>query len=151
MINNRLNTFKNISDNAETQHAEAIRVLLEKYGIEDPSTGERHTYTSSELQALYNQLLNIALGSDDLAALRVGALVEESDIEDINTEKAQVSADHQDIISTCENLLCGSRNHLRAFAKRIESITGNDYQTQIPALASEVDEILNTNQEQCTQ
>ena len=148
---NRLNTFKNISDNAETQHAEAIRVLLEKYGIEDPSTGERHTYTSSELQALYNQLLNIALGSDDLAALRVGALVEESDIEDINTEKAQVSADHQDIISTYENLLCGSRNHLRAFAKRIESITGNDYQTQIPALASEVDEILDTNQEQCTQ
>lgn len=147
---NRLNTFKNISDNAETQHAEAIRVLLEKYGIEDPSTGEHNTYTSAELQALYNQLLNIALGSDDLAALRVGALVEETDIEDINTELAQVSVEHQDIITTYENLLCGSRNHLRSFVKQIENLTGTDYVIQIPALESEVLAILTTNQEQCT-
>jgi len=147
---NRLNTFKNISDNAETQHAEAIRVLLEKYGIEDPSTGEHNTYTSAELQALYNQLLNIALGSDDLAALRVGALVEETDIEDINTELALVSVEHQDIITTYENLLCGSRNHLRSFVKQIENLTGTDYVIQIPALESEVLAILTTNQEQCT-
>ncbi|KAG1661942.1 hypothetical protein GQR58_021216 [Nymphon striatum] len=125
-----------------------MRLLLEKYGIEDPSTGERNTYTNPELQALYDQLLNIALGSDDLAALRVGALVEESDIEDIQTEISQVSAEHQDIISTYENLLCGSRNHLRAFAGRIESITGEDYQTQLPVMADEVDEILNSSQEQ---
>ncbi len=149
--NNRLKTFKNISDNSETKHAEAIRVLLEKYGIDDPSTGQRNTYTSAELQALYDQLLNIAVGSDDLAALRVGALVEETDIEDINAEIAQVSLEHQDIIATYENLLCGSRNHLRAFVKQIENLTGTNYVIQIPALESVVLDILNTNQEQCTQ
>ena len=49
---NRLTTFKNISDNAETQHAEAIRLLLVKYGIADPSTGIHNTYTDAELQHL---------------------------------------------------------------------------------------------------
>jgi hypothetical protein len=146
---NRLTTFKNISDNAETKHAEAIRVLLETYSINDPSTGIHNTYTDIELQDLYNSLLNIAVGSDDLAALRVGALVEETDIRDINTHKDNVSAEHTDIISTYDNLLCGSRNHLRAFAGQIELLTGNTYETQVPALDAEVRDILNTPQERC--
>jgi len=145
-----LEVFKNISNNGETSHAEAIRQLLVDYDIDDPSTGQRNTYTDPELQSLYDQLLNIALGSDDLAALRVGALVEESDIEDINFHKNLVSAEHQDIIQAYENLLCGSRNHLRSFAKNIENITGNTYQTQIPALDSEVRAILSSASEQCT-
>ncbi len=145
----RLTTFKNISDNAETKHAEAIRVLLDRYEISDPSTGLHNTYTDSDLQDLYDLLLNNAIGSDDLAALRVGALVEETDISDINTHKANVSLEHTDIISTYDNLLCGSRNHLRSFAKQIESITGSAYVTQVPALDAEVRAILASNQEQC--
>jgi hypothetical protein len=145
----RLNTFKNISDNAETKHAEAIRVLLETYGIDDPSTGSRNTYTDDDLQNLYNQLLNIAVGSDDLAALRVGALVEETDIRDINTHKSHVSIEHQDIISTYDNLLCGSRNHLRAFVKQITNITGQPYVTQVPSLDAEVTAILSSDNERC--
>ena len=147
----RLKTFKNISEKAETQHAEAMRQLLEKYDIEDPSTGVHNTYNNDELQDLYNNLLNIALGSDDLAALRVGALVEESDIQDINEQKSLVSLEHQDIISTYANLLCGSRNHLRSFAKQIENRTGQPYQTQVPELDSEVRAILNSPSEQCGQ
>ena len=50
---NRLTTFKNIPQNAETQHAEAMRLLLEKYDIEDPSTGVHSTYTDVELQNVY--------------------------------------------------------------------------------------------------
>jgi len=146
---NRLKTFKNISDKAESKHAEAMRVLLEKYNIEDPSTGQHDTYKDTHLQNLYNNLLNVAVGSDDLAALRVGALVEETDISDINAHKANVSADHQDIISSYESLLCGSRNHLRAFAGKIEDITGETYQTQVLALDTEVRAILSTDQERC--
>jgi len=144
-----LTTFKNISVNAETQHAEAMRLLLEKYGIEDPSTGVNNTYTDAELQNLYNQLLNIALGSDDLAALHVGALVEETDIQDINERKAEVAAENTDIISAYDNLLCGSRNHLRAFAKQIESLSGKSYVTQVPTLDTEVQQILGSAQERC--
>ena len=145
----RLTVFKNISDNAETQHAIAVLALLDMYGIEDPSTGVHNTYTSAEIQALYNQLLNVAVGSDDIAALKVGALVEETDIRDINAVKAEVSANHTEIISTYENLLCGSRNHLRAFAKQIESRTGQSYVTQVPEMDTEVQSILNSSQEPC--
>jgi len=145
----RLNVFKNISDNAETQHAEAMRVLLETYGLEDPSTGEHNTYTNTDLQALYDTLLNIAIGSDDLATLRVGALVEETDIRDILSDKAQVASEHKDIIDTYNNLLCGSRNHLRAFVKQIENKTGSTYVTQVPELDAEVQAILNSDQEKC--
>ena len=145
----RLNTFQNISVNAETKHAEAIRVLLERYDIDDPSTGVHNTYKDQELQDLYDQLFNIAIGSDDLAALRVGALVEETDIRDINSYKAMVSDEKQDIIDTYDNLLCGSRNHLRAFVGQIEDITGSTYVVQVPALYDEVQEILNTSRERC--
>ncbi len=119
----RLTVFKNISDNAETEHAEAIRVLLEAYAINDPSTGLRNTYNDPELQALYDQLYTGAIAGDDLAALKVGALVEETDIQDINQQKSLVLDEHQDIIATYDNLLCGSRNHLRAFAAKITNIT----------------------------
>ncbi|MEE9493753.1 MAG: DUF2202 domain-containing protein [Gammaproteobacteria bacterium] len=149
--NSELQIFKNISDNAETKHAKAIRQLLKKYDIEDPSTGERNAYTDPELQYLYDQLFSIAIGSDDLAALRVGALVEETDIGDIKMHIDNVSSEHQDIISTYENLLCGSRNHLRAFAGQIENITGETYVTQVVELDSEVRAILSSNNERCGQ
>ena len=144
-----LNVFKNISEKAETKHAEAMRVLLETYGVDDPSTGVHNTFNDEELQHLYNDLFNIAIGSDNLAALKVGALVEETDIADINEKKSQVSEEHQDIISTYENLLCGSRNHLRSFAKNIENETGQPYETQVPELDSEVRAILSGEQEKC--
>ena len=146
-----LNVFRNISNNAETRHAEAIRILLDTYNLDDPSTGSRNTYTDPDLQALYTDLLNIGLGSDDLAALRVGALVEETDIRDINAHKDNVSTKHQDIISTYDNLLCGSRNHLRAFAAQIESRSGSPYQTQVPELDAEVRAILGSDKETCGQ
>lgn len=146
---NRLKIFKNISDNAETKHAAAMLVLLNTYGIEDPSTGEHNTYTNPELQNLYNQLFSDAIGSDDLAALRVGALVEETDIQDIATDMTQTSNDHQDILTTYENLLCGSKNHLRSFVKQIENLTGTDYVIQVPGIADVINNVLSTPQEQC--
>ncbi|MCF6190786.1 MAG: DUF2202 domain-containing protein [Cocleimonas sp.] len=145
----RLNTFKNISDNAETKHAEAILTLLNNYGIDDPSTGRRDTYKDQDLQDLYDDLMNNAVGSDDVAALRVGAYVEETDIRDINTHKLHVSAEHQDIIATYDRLLCGSRNHLRAFAGQIENRTRSPYITQVPELAAEVSAILGSSKERC--
>jgi len=147
----RLNVFKNISDNAETKHAAAMLTLLNNYGIADPSTGQRNTYTNSELQDLYNQLLSDAIGSDDLAALRVGALVEETDIQDIVNDMTLISPQHQDILATYDNLLCGSRNHLRSFVKQIENTTGQPYQIQVPAIHSVIQEIVNSDQEQCGQ
>jgi len=144
-----LTIFKNISDNAESKHADKMKQLMDDYDVADPSTGERDTYTDQELQDLYDHLLNLGIGSDELAALRVGAFVEETDIRDINTHISHVSTEHTDIISSYESLLCGSRNHLRSFAKQIEDRTGSTYVTQVPELDTEVRAILSSDKERC--
>lgn len=152
IFNNKgLSVFQTISQKSETQHAAQILVLLNTYTVADPSTGSPNTYTNLELQTLYNTLLAAATGatSTNLSALMTGALVEEVDISDINIRKAQVLPAHQMIIATYDNLLCGSRNHLRAFVAQIELLTGQPYVIQVPALAAEVNAILNGTQEQC--
>ncbi|MDQ7003564.1 MAG: DUF2202 domain-containing protein [Ghiorsea sp.] len=146
-----LTIFQNISLNSEVGHAQKMLDLLNTYGEADPSTGNTTTYTNTGLQALYDQLIGTATGgaTTDLNALMVGALVEEVDIEDINAKKAQVQPAHALIIQTYDNLLCGSRNHLRSFVAQIESTTGTTYTPQIPALAAEVAAILAGAQEKC--
>ncbi len=152
IFNNKgLTVFQTISTNSETVHAQKMLDLLNTYSEADPSTGIANTYTDPALQTLSDQLINTATGvtSTDLDALMVGALVEEVDIEDINKEKALVQPAHALIIQTYDNLLCGSRNHLRSFVAEIEAITGTAYVPQVPALATEVNAILAGGQEQC--
>jgi len=104
--------FDNISQ-SETTHTETILALLEKYGVADPAAGKAPgEFEDPELQALYDTL--IAAGRVSLIeGLKVGALIEETDIRDI-TEKKQVT-DEADILRVYDSLMCGSRNHLRAF------------------------------------
>jgi hypothetical protein len=98
------------------------------------------------LQQLHDDLL--ALGeASAIGALQVGGLIEEVDMRDIVAaiERSQ----HTDIDNAYLNLLCGSRNHLRAFAGQIELRTGLPYEAQLLPQA-EVDAILATDQEACT-
>jgi hypothetical protein len=62
-------------------------------------------------------------------ALRVAALVEETDILDLQARLAQT--DQADIARVYQNLLLASGMHLRAFALQIERQTGSEYE---PAL-----------------
>ena len=57
-------------------------------------------------------------------ALAVGCLIEEKDIQDINDKKALV-IDEPDIVQVYDHLLCGSRNHLRAFNRTLENQGGS--------------------------
>ncbi len=66
-------------------------------------------------------------------SLYVGGAVEETDILDLEKMINGTDSDHTDIIATYENLLCGSRNHLRAFVRQIE-MNGEAY---VPFLMSE--------------
>ncbi len=106
------NTFDNIAE-SETAHTEAVLALLTKYGIDDPAAGKpAGVFEDPELQHMYDTL--VASGSASLIeGLRVGALIEETDIVDIEERKAVT--DEADILSVYDSLLCGSRNHLRAF------------------------------------
>ncbi|MBN2556641.1 MAG: DUF2202 domain-containing protein [Anaerolineales bacterium] len=121
-----LNIFNNIAS-AEETHTDAVRVLLDQYGLDDPMTTDaRGVFVNAELQALYDQL--VAQGSQSLVdALRVGAAIEEIDILDLEDNLAQT--ENADIQMVYGNLLRGSRNHLRSFVRQIENRSGA-YQPQ---------------------
>ena len=98
---------------SETQHASAVAVLLDRYGIADPAASHvAGTFSDPALQALYDKLL--ARGTASLgAAADVGLAVETQDIADLQARLQIVRA--ADVQTVFESLLAGSQNHLRAF------------------------------------
>ena len=136
--------FNNIAS-SEQSHTDAILALLVKYGVPDPAAGNAAgVFTDPTLQTLYNTL--IAQGAaNNVEALKVGALIEETDIRDINAKKAVT--DNPDILLVYDNLLCGSRNHLRAFNARLLAL-GVTYVPQV-ITQPEWDAIANTPSETC--
>jgi hypothetical protein len=112
--------FQNISQSEQT-HTEAVKALLERYGLADPASATAGVFTNPELQALYTDL--VARGSQSLEeALRVGVDIEELDILDLQTRLGQT--DNADIQQVFNNLLQGSNNHLRAFNRTLSNQTG---------------------------
>lgn len=109
--------FSNIAA-SEATHMEAMGDLLERYDIADPiTTDTRGVFTNPNLQQLYTDL--VAKGSVSAAeAFKVGALIEDLDINDL--ENLLATTDKADIRLVYENLQKGSRNHLRAFTRQIE-------------------------------
>lgn len=119
-------TFQNIAA-SEQVHMDAVKTLLDRYGLTDPAVAQAGVFTNPDLQALYDQL--IARGSQSLAeALKVGAAVEEIDILDL--EKRLTQIDNMDIQQMFNNLLNGSKNHLRAFSSALKAQTGETYSPQ---------------------
>lgn len=118
--------FGNIAQ-SEQQHMDKVKLFLDAYRIDDPAQEEPGKFTDEILQTLYDDL--IAQGSvSELEAFKVGALVEEVDIQDLdvaieNTEIAELKAMYT-------NLRDASYKHLRAFTKKIIAIDGS-YTAQI--------------------
>lgn len=121
-----LPVFKNISASEQT-HSDAVKRLLDRYGLEDPAAGNAvGEFTNPTLQSLYDQL--VAQGSLSIAdALKVGAAIEEIDILDLQQRIAQ--ADKADIVRLYTNLMKGSENHLRAFVSNLK-VRGETYEPQ---------------------
>lgn len=140
--------FANIA-RSEQLHMDAMLKMLDKYELDDPAAeavpGEFENPILSDLYA------NLVSGSEEnapvlnepssggkvspLTGLYVGAWIEERDMIDIlhaidNTSKA-------DIVGVYTNLLCGSREHLRAFVK---SIGADGYTPQLLYFAAETDD-----------
>jgi hypothetical protein len=123
--------FGNIATSEQT-HTESIRQLLLRYNLTDPAaTTAAGVFQNATLQALYTQL--VAAGTVSYVdGLKVGAAIEELDMIDINTALLQV--DNQDIRLVYDNLLKGSRNHLRSFVKTLAN-QGITYVPQYMAVA----------------
>lgn len=138
----QVNIFNNISSSEQT-HTDAVLNLLSKYNLPDPvNNNPPGIFTNSLLQNLYNQL--IQQGSLNLnEGLKVGATIEDLDIFDLKTALTKI--DNQDIRLVYENLMKGSRNHLRSFYSNILS-NGGTYLPQYIS-QSEFDAIINSPME----
>lgn len=118
--------FTNISESEQT-HTDTVKFLLDKYGVDDPVVDDAvGVFASEEMQELYDSL--VVKGETSLTeALTVGAIVEDLDISDL--EKLLAQTDNEDIQIAYQNLMKGSRNHLRAFTRQLER-NGEDYSPQ---------------------
>jgi hypothetical protein len=129
--------FANISK-AEQQHMDQIKSLLDRYELPDPASEEVGVFTNTDLQDLYDRLVERGRTSQ-IEALQVGALIEEVDISDL--QNAIAETDNPVLQKMYSNLMNGSYNHLRAFVRNIEFL---DYAYQAQSLSQdEVDNILN--------
>lgn len=106
--------FGNIAE-SESTHQSLVLPLLEGRGIADPRSSEVGVFADQGLQELYDEL--IARGSTTRSeAIRVGILIEETDIADLSA--AIAAEDEADVVSVFERLLAGSENHLAAFQRQ---------------------------------
>lgn len=135
--------FSNIAK-SEQKHMDAIKILIDRYSLVDPvESDERGKFVNADLQKLYDEL--ISKGKDSLlAGLKVGAVIEEIDILDLEKQINEV-VDNEDIKFVYDNLLRGSRNHIRAFVRNIS----NQGVTYLPEYMEEeaFEEIINSEME----
>jgi hypothetical protein len=138
---NRL-IFQNIA-NSEQRHMLALKTLFEKYSLPLPLVDDTVGYfADKEIQNLYYELT--ALGKTSLKqAMTVGATIEDRDIFDL--QEALNRTDNTDIKTIYQNLMKGSRNHLRAFTRQL-NILGIAYEAQY-LTQEEVDAIINSPME----
>jgi hypothetical protein len=109
--------FQRAAESEET-HAEALKTLIDRYHLWDPSSVTWEGYfVDEELLALYRELVRQGEPSQ-LDALRVGVRIEEISILDLREYRDET--DDEDVQLVYENLLRASRNHLRVFATLLQ-------------------------------
>lgn len=153
--------FGNIDD-SEQRHTEAVRDMILKYGLDDPSTNDNvGVYTGEDYGWYFTEKFGqlVARASvGELEALYVGAFIEELDMMDINqcpkvivetdngiddiSQCGKVYTDNADVANLYASLLDGSDSHLEAYVRNIERYIGKgNYQAQVLPQA-QVDELL---------
>ena len=131
---------------SEQKHMDQVEATLEKYGLPDPVVDENQLggFVNPELSALYSELLARGQKSP-LDALLVGGLIEEVDIQDLH--EAMLATQRADLDNLYASLLCGSRNHLRAFASQVAATQGSYVAQVLPQ--TEVNAIITSPHERC--
>lgn len=108
-------TFANILQ-SETNHQSQVLAVMKTYGVSDPRSSEIGVFENDDLQKLYDTL--IAQGkTSQLDAYKVGVIIEETDIADL--QKMLATNPPADVASMMNSLLSGSQNHLAAFSKKV--------------------------------
>gem|GEM_PF-384037 len=118
--------FKNIAK-AEAAHTKAVLWLLNGYAIEDPMVEGEGNFSNQEFTDLYKQLTT--QGTKSLEdALKVGAFIEEYDINDLMNLIEETESNN--IERVYGNLLKGSEFHIKAFTN-ILKFRGETYSPTI--------------------
>ncbi len=102
--------FQNIAT-SEAKHMEAVKVLLDRYEIETPTTYEHIQTLYDELKEKWEKSLK--------DALEVWISIEIVDIEDIKT--AIASTDNEDMKTIFTNIWSASYNHMSWFVRNLEN------------------------------
>jgi hypothetical protein len=98
---------------SEARHLAAVRTLLSRYGVADPTAGRPAGLSSDPtVQATYDKLLAQGQAGQS-AALRVGVTVEQTDIADLTAALNGLSA--PDVTQVYTQLRVASQHHLAAF------------------------------------
>ncbi len=129
---------------SEQQHMDQVLVLLNTYQLIDPASAERGVFSNQVLQTLYNDLTtqsDISL----LEAYKVGAIIEDLDINDLDDLESRTT--NADLLNIYSKLKCGSRNHLRSYIELLVS-NGFNYVPQYISL-DKFTAIINGTNEQC--
>lgn len=113
----QVSIFNSISQSEQT-HMDSVLSLMNKYGITNSASTEIGVFNNADLQLLYTNLTNQS-NTSLIEALRVGATIEDLDINDIddfigNTTKS-------DLLTVYNNLTCGSKNHIRSFTSQLSA------------------------------
>lgn len=122
---------------SEQRHFDAIKVLVDRYGLADPAAGRAvGEFSDPGLQALYGDL--VAKGQASIVdAFLVGATIEDLDIRDLNA--AIAATDNVDLKTVYQNLEAASRNHMRAFHAQLTALNASYTATYIsPELLKEI-------------
>lgn len=107
----KLPVFLNISK-SENAHMSAVLRLITGYNITDNSTNDAGIYVNTRLFELYKNL--IAMGDVSVNdALKVGVLIEQTDISDL--QKELLAVENASIKTVYTNLMAGSNAHLKAY------------------------------------
>jgi hypothetical protein len=121
----QISIFNSISQ-SEQKHMTSVLSLLNKYGISDPASAEIGVFVNQDLQTLYNSL-TAQSDISSVEALKVGATIEDLDINDI--DNFIVNTTKSDLLSVYDNLTCGSKNHIRNYTSQLV-INGEVYVPQ---------------------
>ncbi len=118
--------FNNIA-RSEQRHLDAVKTLIDRYGLDDPMLANVGEFTNQDLQSLYDDL--VIKGSQSVSdALLVAGAIEEIDILDLQDGLKETS--NPDVTRVFESLLRGSSNHLKAFVNTFNRQTAETYQPQ---------------------
>ncbi len=155
--------FNKIATTSEQTHTDTMRDKLSQFNLADPNPETNNLpaslgiFTGAEWGWYFTEkyiALTEKAKSNELAALYVGAYIEELDMQDIAI-CPQVMIDHgftspcgleytdaKALINAYRSLISGSQSHLRSYVGQIEAVIGTgNYKAQYLS-QSQVDEIL---------